>query len=59
MKNPRPPRPHHSRHPRSLVSPKRGAGAGVGIGMLWGVGIPFIEIKNKTQMIEFVQLNIQ
>ena len=35
-------------HP--LVSPKRWADAGVGIGIGWAGVIPLIEAKNKTQM---------
>ena len=42
--------PDHSCPPRSLVPLKRGAGAGVGVEMLWGGEIPLIEIKNETQM---------
>ena len=33
--------------PSSLLSPKRGADAGVGVGMLRVWGIPLIENKNK------------
>ena len=39
------------RPPRSLVSPKRGA-VGVGIGLSWGEGIPFVEHKNKKTIVQ-------
>ena len=34
--------------------PKRWAGAGMGVGMLWGGGIPFIEKKNGFQILKFL-----
>ena len=34
--------------------PKGWAGAGVGIGMLWGGGIPVVENKNKVQLFKFL-----
>ena len=37
---------------RPHVSPKGLAGAGVGIGMVLVVGIPLIENKNITQMLQ-------
>ena len=35
----------------NVVSPKRGAGAGVGVGTFWGRGIPFID-NEKLQSFE-------
>ena len=45
--------------PSSLVSPKREVGAGVGVGMLRGGGIPFIENKQVSKSQSFQVSNFQ
>ena len=64
---------HERGHPRSLVSPKRWVGAGVGVGILWGGGdssnwrlkwnwnvkIPLIENDKILQLAKFIQLIIR
>ena len=42
------------------MSPKRGAGAGVGIGMLWGgKGTSLNSVFKKNHMLNFLYLNIK
>ena len=53
--------PHNAIILRPLVSPKaKGwAGAGVGIGMMWGGGIPLSANKTNNQMLKFLQLKMK
>ena len=39
---------------RPLVSPKGWAGAGLGIGMSWGGGTPFVENEHKIKLSKFL-----
>ena len=41
------------------MSPKGWADAGVGIGMLWGWGIPLLKSNNKVQMFKCLQLKTE
>ena len=38
--------------PKFTGVPQEGAGAGMGIGMCWGGGIPFVENKNELLMLQ-------
>ena len=51
--------PDRSCPPSSLVSPKSGTGAGVGVGMLSGTGISFIENRTDLLFLGFLVSKLQ